>query len=467
MRKIQLFKPARKRAIIIGMEVCYDSSLSDFGAAYSGPWCGDKLRVTDTTHKSQKVLLDFDLEGRLLGIELRHGEYANEIKIMERNYNGDFYIYFENLRNLSPGNKLARPFDYWNQDVCIDPAIAKALVDELEQFMKAIVKYEVEKGRFRIPPWRPEGDWISDEKPENIADLLEKAKRFNWESSQQNEPYTRAYPTPITVLPPEVRPDQNPVFSVIQLTQGCRLKDERGPCSFCGSYKGIQYREKTLDELSDHIAKVKDFTGEGWKYVRKIFLADADPLNTRTPTEAYLEFLRNQIPKISHFESFASTVAILSKTEQEWARLKELGLNMLYWGVESADDQTLRMLHKPHTQEMLYKAGERLKQVGINYAIILLAGVGTLDPHMGEGDVRDNSHVRATSELMSFLNPPMVYVSNLSILPGTRLYQRAQLGDIRPLSQPEVSLQNGEIRTKTPFFCKTRGQYGMQFITRT
>ncbi len=420
------------------------------------------FQIKDSTNPKRNVLLNFDLEGRILSIELASVHSSNSVKILEKSFDGRFYVYLENCKNLSLNkDEIYYYYDYYNESIYEDLEISKFLIDSVELWLTTINFRQ--KNIFKL---------IKHERQNNLNEDREVLKKViencNWKKTAQEKVLLKnIYPTPITVLPPEVRPDQNPIFSVVQITRGCLLKELRGSCKFCSSYKDIHYEEKDREELSEHIFKLKNYIGRNWKYVKKVFLSDADPLYTRKPSEFYFSFLAKNIPEIKWYESFISTPCILSKSEKEWIRLKELGLKKVYWGVESANDETLKILGKAHSNKSLYKAASVFKKIELDYVVILLSGIGKLDGKMDN----NNFHVEESSEFVNKIDCKDVYISRFVPQSGTEIFNLLKENKLFFPSTEDREIEHRalvkDITYKANNFLKparnVKGTYGIQF----
>lgn len=194
-------------------------------------------------------------------------------------------------------------------------------------------------------------------------------------------------------------------------------------------------------------------------------MTDADPLHTKIKSGIYLKFLSNEIPEVVWYEAFVSTPTILSKSKIQWEKLKTLDLRRLYWGVESADDEILKLLSKPHGKRDLYKAAHRLNSAGISFAIIILSGIGALNPDRTEVEVINNSHTKSIDDFLADIHCPIVYISKFTPQPGTEIFDLVRSGELKPLSSTELEKQHRElIKICNYHSCEMRGGYGIQFI---
>lgn len=430
---------------------------------------GEIVQLKDITDSKREVIVNFDLEGRLIDIELGAEFLDSNVKILERSFDGRFYVYSENCKNLRPNqNVVYRYYDYYHESVCEDLKLSKILVESVTSLLKKISQAGYKSTR-RI---KLIGNTSKESLSLRLIKILEKSlKKYNWEGLMgDKEKIQEVYSTPISVLPPEVRPDQNPVFAIIQLTHGCRIQKLRGPCKFCNSYRNVFYREKSIEELKKHLEKVKEFTGQGWKYVRKIFLSDADPLFTTTNSEEYFKIFKKELPDINWYECFISTFGILSRSEREWKKLMKFCLKRLYWGVESADDKTLKILDKPHNKKMLYEATSILKKIKIPYVVILLSGIANFVSDCRKNLI-ESPHIKETAKFIRDFNCSDVYVSRFTSQPETEIYDLIKAKKLNYPSQSERELEHRVMIKAISHDEKNlfkparnvRGTYGAQF----
>src|SRR3989338_2381599 len=250
------------------------------------------FQIRDLTFPQRQVFLHFDFEGRLLNIELRKNG-AFPIKLLERTFQGEFNVYEDNCLNLDPKLKEANYyFDYYQEKVTTNTYLSCEMVVQVIEFLKEL--------HTQYPSY----------------ELLNRiVSRYSWDGLlKDRDLFHVVYPTPITVLPPEIRPDLNPLFAVLQVTQGCWTHaSKRGPCAFCASFRNVTYKEKTLTEIENHVLAVQKFVGAQRKNIRKIFLSDGDPMFSKRSSIDMLECILQQWEEISSFETFISTSAILSK----------------------------------------------------------------------------------------------------------------------------------------------------------
>ncbi len=96
------------------------------------------------------------------------------------------------------------------------------------------------------------------------------------------------------------------------------------------------------------------------------FYADGDALVLPTAKLLkILQALREQFPKLQRVASYAAPKDILRKSEEELRQLRGAGLQLLYYGMETGDDATLKAVKKGVTAEEAIEAGRRVTASGM------------------------------------------------------------------------------------------------------
>lgn len=81
--------------------------------------------------------------------------------------------------------------------------------------------------------------------------------------------------------------------------------------------------------------------------MRRVFLADGDAFVLDTDRLlAILAELHRAFPLLERVSSYAAPRDILRKSPEEMEKLREAGLGLLYYGMESGDTETLRAVRK-------------------------------------------------------------------------------------------------------------------------
>ena len=154
-----------------------------------------------------------------------------------------------------------------------------------------------------------------------------------------------------------IRPPSEAKSILLQVTVGC----SRNKCTFCGAYKGERFRIKPDAIIMKDIA----FAAIYCKRQRRVFLCDGDALII--PQKRLLNILqeiKKQLPRVTRIGIYANAKSIKMKTLDELKILKSHGLGIVYMGLETGDDVTLKNIKKGATAQDMIHMGKKQRQRG-------------------------------------------------------------------------------------------------------
>jgi len=207
------------------------------------------------------------------------------------------------------------------------------------------------------------------------------------------------------------RPPSEADSLILQVTVGCSYNR----CTFCGAYQGKRFRIKDFEEIKEDIDEVSPYK------ISRVFLADGDALII--PQEKLLQILSYLKVKLKGLERvgiYANAKDILRKDVKELKALKELGLGIIYLGMESGDPEVLRRIKKNATVDQLIRSARKVKDSGILLSVTVLLGIGGV-----EGS---QVHARETGRVLSEMDPDYVGALSLMIVPGTPIEKEIETG---------------------------------------
>lgn len=414
---------------------------------------GDFFEIVLYLTNDRLLIISFALDGFIVSVEMGEKDRKNRISIFRRNFNGQMYIFPKNCANLD-SEIIDYYLDYYNTNIIIDDKKAMRVIKDAYETLEIITKRIFEE---KI-------DNLTEKRLENINEILDRCIKQTSDILFNDSQSTRkVYEGGLTVLPPNVRPDIDNEYIIIQVTTGCKLMEQRKkPCAFCTSYLDNSYYEKKESEIKEHLSVIKKIYPMLVKKVKCAFLSDGDPLISQNITK-YIDMIKNEIPSIEYFEAFASTHAILTISNEKWQELQKKGLRTIYWGVESASNDILKLIDKPHNKEMLLKARRKLEDNKINYNIIVISGLGDIsNMNRTNSSVCENDHVNETCNFINESSCSGVFISKLQIPVESNLYNKVTRKEIHPLSESEMDDQYRNMIKKINKFVK--GSYGNQFV---
>jgi radical SAM superfamily enzyme YgiQ (UPF0313 family) len=203
-----------------------------------------------------------------------------------------------------------------------------------------------------------------------------------------------------------IRPPSEAYSILLQATVGC----SHNKCTFCGTYKDKRFRIKDDDTILSDIL----YASRHMRNQDRLFIMDGDALIIPYRRLVWiLERIREHLPWVKRVGAYANTKGIKMKSEEELLRLKELGLGILYMGIETGDDETLKAVRKGADSQRMLAMGKKLMAAGIKLSVTVLLGIA--------GKERSLIHARATGELLTLLDPDYVGALTVMVIRGTPL----------------------------------------------
>lgn len=219
------------------------------------------------------------------------------------------------------------------------------------------------------------------------------------------------------------RPPSEASSLIIQATIGC----SHNLCSFCSMYKDDSFRIRSLEDILGDIDSLAIYKN----VYKRVFIGDGDALILPMETlEKILTRLKNTFPRLERIGIYASPSSIKTKSLEELRLLKELGLGIVYLGLESGSQEVLRRVNKGHSPQEILELSKRISAAGIKLSVTLISGLG--------GRELSQEHARESARIVSLMAPDYLGLLTLMEEPGTRLYEEIREGSFIPLSPREV-----------------------------
>lgn len=223
-----------------------------------------------------------------------------------------------------------------------------------------------------------------------------------------------SYDTPVFRPPSEAR------SFILRVTRGCA----HNKCTYCNMYRGVQFQVLTEEEINRQIESAAIV---GKNSVKRIFLADGDALVLSTERLLkVLETLYATFPKLQRVSAYSAPKDILHKSPEELVQLRKAGLKLLYYGMETGDDTTLKAVNKGVTGEEAVEAGRRVVQAGMKLSMMIILGLA--------GKPGSARHAAETAKAINSIKPTMLSALCLMLYRGSELLEQFERGEFEPLS---------------------------------
>jgi radical SAM superfamily enzyme YgiQ (UPF0313 family) len=181
----------------------------------------------------------------------------------------------------------------------------------------------------------------------------------------------------------------------------------------------------------------------------KVFLMDGDALIIPQKRLMWiLDRIKEHLPWVKRVGAYANAKSIKMKSLEEMIALKKNGLGILFYGVETGDDELRTRIHKGSDSETCIAMGRKVKEAGIKLSVTVLLGIA--------GRAKSLQHARATGRLLSAMDPDFVGALTVMLIPGTPLHEEFRNGEFDLPDERELLMELREMIAATNL---TRGLF--------
>jgi radical SAM superfamily enzyme YgiQ (UPF0313 family) len=231
-----------------------------------------------------------------------------------------------------------------------------------------------------------------------------------------------------------IRPPSEANSILLQATVGC----SHNKCTFCRTYKGERFKIKSDEIIMADI----DFAARNCRRQRRLFICDGDALIIPQKRLMFmLETIREKLPWVTRVGAYANAKSLKMKSPEELKALNEMGLGILYMGLETGDDVTLKAICKYGDSETMIAMGHKAKKAGFKLSITVLLGIA--------GRQRSQIHARETGRVLTAIDPDYIGALSLMLVPGTPLFEDHRAGRFPLLDSKEMLAELGTMFANT------------------
>lgn len=226
------------------------------------------------------------------------------------------------------------------------------------------------------------------------------------------------------------RPPSEAYSLIVQVTIGC----SQNRCIFCNMFKEKRFRIRKVEEVLEDLQDARD----RYQYVEKIFLADGDALVCKMKDlERILNFIQQNFKECKQVTLYGSPRSILMKKQDELKKLKELGISMIYMGLESGNDEVLAYMKKGVTSQEMIEAANKVKNANIRLSVTAISGLG--------GRRLWREHAKDTGLVLSQMKPDYVGLLTLMIEEDLPLYDKIRNREFEVLNPYDILIETKEM----------------------
>jgi radical SAM superfamily enzyme YgiQ (UPF0313 family) len=249
---------------------------------------------------------------------------------------------------------------------------------------------------------------------------------------------------------PLYRPPSEAYSLIFQVTLGC----SHNRCAFCNMYRQKKFRIRSWEELRADILEA----AISYRRTPRIFLADGDALVIDTDYMIrILGFLYDKFPSLERVTAYANPNNLLEKSAEDLQRIRKAGLQLLYFGIETGDDELLVRIRKGATAHALITSAKKAIDADFMLsATIILCLAGK------KGSER---HAIETARVCSAINPQYLSALTLMLEDNNRYFSRCLGKDWEMMNKLEIL---NELRTMIEHFnldnCIFRSNHASNYL---
>jgi radical SAM superfamily enzyme YgiQ (UPF0313 family) len=239
---------------------------------------------------------------------------------------------------------------------------------------------------------------------------------------------------------PVFRPPSEAYSLLIQATEGCTYR-----CSFCVSNLGKPFKIRKAEEIIKDLDIAREIYGNR---IQKIFFLDGNALVM--PFKELYEitaYAKKIFPNLDRVSVYAHANDILHKTDEELKQLSDIGLKMVYIGIETGNNELLKRIGKHSSSDDIVAAFHKCFKANITPSGTIILGLAGNDKDLSTLHAKDTSILinRASPHNLKDLFPhqenlPIWYISALTLMipPGTPIYKETIENKFHPMNPDEI-----------------------------
>ena len=261
---------------------------------------------------------------------------------------------------------------------------------------------------------------------------------------------------------------------LLRITENCPWNK----CTFCEMYKGHPFGYRpvadvkadidTVKAISDEIREISIKTGNDGRINREVlqailsvdpylrenycfssvfnwlyyggktaFLQDANSMIMR-PGEfvEVLQHLRKTLVSLARVTSYTRSKTLAQRKLEELVAIRKAGLDRIHVGLETGDDEILKIVRKGVTSEEQIDGGKKAMDAGFQLSEYWMPDLG--------GRERWRQHAENTARVLSAINPH--YIRSRPLVPrqGTELFEEYEQGRLH-ISSPHERLEELQV----------------------
>ena len=218
--------------------------------------------------------------------------------------------------------------------------------------------------------------------------------------------------------------------------------------------KGPTFKVRPVQKINDDLDQAKDIYGSR---VRTLFFPAGNTMAMPTEELATIcTHARFLFPHLERITVYGSSKYIHRKGLADLIRLKKSGLSRIHVGLESGDDEVLRLIKKGTGSDEQIEAGLWVKEADIELSEYVILGIG--------GKERTQTHALETARVLNTIEPDFIRLRTFIPKINTLLLHQIERGRFQMLSAYEVLRETRAIIKNLDVTSKIRSDHYTNYV---
>ena len=239
-----------------------------------------------------------------------------------------------------------------------------------------------------------------------------------------------------------IRPPSEAYSLLIRVVRGCAWNK----CKFCGFYRREKFAIRPLEHIKQDIDRIKFwvdavvqgnqsreprnqeeyeifYAAASWVHygMESVFFQDGNSILMKSEEMLeLLRYLREVFPNIQRITTYARSDTIARLPEETLRQYAQMGLNRFHVGMETGNDELLKLVRKGVDKETQILAGKKAMAAGIEVSEFYMPGLG--------GKEYALQSAVDTADVLNQVNPSFIRIRSMALAESHELYADYQQG---------------------------------------
>ena len=193
-------------------------------------------------------------------------------------------------------------------------------------------------------------------------------------------------------------------------------------------FKDKQFRVRPVEEVIADLREARKM----YREIGRIFLADGDALVLSTEKLlVILKEIKFLFPECQRVSIYGNPRDINKKTAEDLKLLHENGIDIVYVGAESGDDEVLELVRKGANSDEIISAIRKLEDAEIMSSVTFISGLGGL--------ALSKQHAIGSARVIKEARPSYAALLTLLLDPGAPMYKDLKNGSFEFMTPEQIA----------------------------